>query len=344
VPVLPPGSTRLGFSFRLPQAERMGLEPRVLGELLGLGFDVVRLAALWDRLEPRPGAFDPSSLDWQVEAAVRSGTEVILALGPVKNFGYPEFYVPGHHLPAPLREGSLVTAGSRPELAEASLAVLSRLVERYRGVSAITAWQVEHEALDPLGLEHSWRLGAGFVSAEVDLVRQLDPGRPILLNGFVPMSIPVALQQRWRTRGQGDSLGLAWSLADIVGLDVYPCHALAGMAGVSLYLDASDGAIPDRLMSAISSARRAGRRVMVSEGQAEPWEAVTNPPNPPGRVAASCPPERLITTYNACLAAASDAGTDLAAYLFWGTEYWLLRHRNGDPSYVSAFERVRAYG
>ena len=32
------------------------------------------------------------------------------------------------------------------------------VAERYRDHAAVVAWQVEHEALDPLGLEHSWRL------------------------------------------------------------------------------------------------------------------------------------------------------------------------------------------
>lgn len=338
IPVAPHGGTKLGFSFRLPQAELMGLyPPKALGDLLELGFDTVRLAALWNRLEPDAGSFDWSSLDGQVETATKAGIEVILALGPLKNFGYPEFHVPGHHLPTPLPEGRLVTARSHPELAHSALAFLERLLERYRGVRSITAWQVEHEAIDPLGLEHSWRLAVSLVSEEVDLVRRLDPSRPIVLNAFLPMSRPVALQQRWRTRDQGDSLALTLSAADIVGLDVYPSHALTRAGGLSAYLDASEDVVRGRVRSAMEAARQHGRRVVVTEGQAEPWEAVTNPPNPAGLVAASCPPERLIQTYNACLAA---AGGDLEAYLFWGAEYWLQRRVSGDVSYLGAIERL----
>ncbi|MGH7776544.1 MAG: beta-galactosidase [Candidatus Dormibacterales bacterium] len=313
-------------------------------DLLGMGFTVLRLAALWSRFEPRPGVFDASSLDWQIEAAARAGRDVILALGPVKNVGYPEFYVPAHHLPGPLREGAIVTAASHPELAEAARTFLSRLVERYRGVSSITAWQVEQEAVDPLGMEHSWRLAADLVRAEVELVRSLDPGRPLLLNGFLPMSRPVEVQQRWRTRDQGDSLALAMGLGDIVGLDVYPCHALAGLAGLGVYLHAGEAAASRRLGAAFAAARGRDLRVMVTEGQAEPWEAMTDPPSPDGRVAASCPPERLIETYNLCLKAAEDARVSLEAYLFWGAEYWLRRRRAGDPSYVGAVERVLEAG
>ena len=75
--------------------------------------------------------------------------------------------------------------------------------------------------------------------AEVGAVRAADPARPVLMNGFLPTSAPVALQQRWRTRDQGDSLAVAQRLADIVGVDFYPRHALASAGPLTLYLDGS---------------------------------------------------------------------------------------------------------
>jgi hypothetical protein len=68
---------------------------------------------------------------------------------------------------------------------------VARLVRRYAGREAIVAWQVEHEAVDPLGMEHSWRLAEAFALAEIDAVRAADPGRPVLMNGFSPTSWPV---------------------------------------------------------------------------------------------------------------------------------------------------------
>src|SRR5206468_5058285 len=180
---------------------------------------------------------------------------------------------------SPLREGSLVTATSHPGLLAASRSFIGRVVERYRDRKSVVAWQVEHEPVDPLGIEHSWRLATEFVRQEVDVVRQTDPTRPILINGFVPMSVPVALQQWFRTRDQGDSLSLAESAADIVGVDVYPRHALAGRAGFGVYLDASESRWNGRLRRLLKKAAANGR-VMITEGQAEPWESVTNPPNP----------------------------------------------------------------
>jgi hypothetical protein len=43
----------------------------------------------------------------------------------------------------------------------------------------------------------------------------------------------------------------------------------------------------------------------------------------------------MLATYNACIGWAR-----LYAFLFWGAEYWLVRQRSGDPSYLRAFARA----
>jgi hypothetical protein len=337
VPVESRGATRLGISFRPLQAEAMGLEPRAtLLTLLEHPYELIRLAALWNRMEPALNVFDPASLDWQVEAAERAGKQVIVAVGAVKNFGYPEFFIPRHHLSAPLPEGKLISEASHPALLEAAVEFVAQVVDRYRGRESVMAWQVEHEAVDPLGVEHSWRLATGFVRREIAEVRRFDLQRPVLLNGFLPMSSPVAAQQSWQTRDQGDSLSVAEEVADIIGVDFYPCHALGAAGGWTAYMDSREPAWPRRAKRLFKE----GRRVMITEGQAEPWEAVTTPPNPAGRAMASCPPERVIENYNRCVVQARESGRPLESYLFWGAEYWLLRQQAGDESYLGAFERI----
>ncbi|HEY6117937.1 MAG TPA: beta-galactosidase [Candidatus Dormibacteraeota bacterium] len=318
------GECRIGISFRPRQVEAFGLEGRsTLEQLLAYPFDLIRLAAYWDRIEPRDGAFDTAELDWQLEAAERAGKQVILGVGAVKNFGYPEVFVPKHHLDRSLKEGSLVTPESHPALLAAAKGFISRVVGTYASRPSIIAWQLEHEAVDPLGVEHSWRLSEAFVRSELDALRQADQ-RPVLMNGFLPMSPVVALNQRWSTRDQGDSLAVAARLADIVGVDYYPRHALVRLGPRTLYVDGSRSVIP----------RVSGKRVMFSEGQAEPWETDTTPPNPSQNFLFSCGPEQLITNFNAAMAARPEA------YLFWGAEYWILRKQSGDPSYLQAFERI----
>jgi hypothetical protein len=341
LPIAPRGSTILGISFRPRQVEALGLDgPATLRRLLSYPFGMIRLGAYWNRIEPGRGSFDTSELDWQLDAAERAGKQVILAVGAVKTFGYPELFVPSHYLGKPLREGTLIHPSDYPELIAGATEFIARVITRYRDRPSIVAWQVEHEAVDPLGMEHSWRLSVSFVERELRVIREADPSRPAMMNGFLPTSSLVQLTQWWRTRDQGDSLEVAARLADLVGLDYYPRHAMRRLGRRTLYLESGDlpweRARRRRLFAAV---RARGTRLMVSEGQAEPWEAVTVPPNPLRQVSHSCPPEDLIRNYNAAIAW-SVPGQPLYAYLFWGAEYWLLRDRAGDPTYLQAFARI----
>ena len=157
-----------------------------------------------------------------------------------------------------------------------------------------------------------------------------------MMNGFLPTSSLVWLSQSWRTRDQGDSLAVAAQLADIVGLDYYPRNALVKLGARNVYADGSAAKPPGALFTAI---RERNRRWMVAEGQAEPWEITTVPPNPIGKSMFSCGPHHLIENYSAAISWSSRE-TPLYAYLFWGAEYWVLRARSGDPSYLDAFQRV----
>jgi hypothetical protein len=148
---------------------------------------------------------------------------------------------------------------------------------------------------------------------------------------------------------------VAQRLADVVGIDFYPRHGLASAGLLALYLAGSRapwqqrrrarlldrmGKTAARTGTARSGNTRAGQRVMIAEGQAEPWEAVTTPPSPAGRAMYSCRPEDLIGNYNQCMRWTAREAIAADGYQFWGAEYWLLRERQGDPSYLAAFGRV----
>ena len=343
VPVAPGPSTMLGISFRPRQAESFDLEPTdALRALLDYPFEIIRLAAYWSFMEPQPGCFDLSELDWQVDAAEAAGKKIIICVGPVKCFGYPEYFVPDHVLDSLIPEHSVVSAKTHPSLLAAGTAFARRIVEQYRHREAVVAWQVEHEAVDPLGMEHSWHLSASFVRAEVDAVRFADPSRPVVLNGFLPTSTPVRLTQWWRTRYQGDSLTVAHRLADVIGVDFYPRHALVSLGPWSAYLDGAGRLWQQRRWRQLAAwqSEDPRRQMMITEGQAEPWEAVTVPPNPDNAGMYSCLPEDVIGNYNRAMRYSAQAGVACAAYLFWGAEYWLLRRAGGDFRYLDAFARV----
>ena len=342
LPVKPRGDTLLGISFRPLQAAAFGLDGHTtLQTLLTYPFQLIRLGAYWNRIEPEPGTFLPGELDWQMDAAEQAGKQIILCVGPLKTFGYPEFFVPAHHLRQPFLEHSLIKPAAYPALLEAAAAYITRLVERYRSRSSIVAWQLEHEAVDPLGIEHSWRLDAAYVEREITALKKADPTRPVMLNGFLPTTLPVRLSQGWQTRDQGDSLAVAQRLAGMVGIDYYPRNALAKIGSKTLYLDGSQSDTQQpRLKQLLAWAGAGGKKLLVSEGQAEPWEAVTTPPNPINQGMYSCLPEHVISNYNTCQGWFTGQPTALYAYLFWGAEYWMLRKQGGDSSYLKAFERI----
>src|SRR5260370_1081285 len=303
LPIRRRGQTLLGTSFRPLQVEAFGLEARAtLKTVLAFPFDIVRLAAYWNRIEGRSGQFDTSELDWQLDATERSGKQVILSVGPIKNFGCRGFFVRKHRVERPLREGSVVRPAAYAALFASASGFIRQIVDRYRNRSSIVAWQLEHEAADPLGVEHSWRLGADFIERELEALKEADPSRPVMMTGFLPTSSAVRLSQWWRTRDQGDSLAVAARLADIVGIDYYPRHALVNFGRRTLYLDGAglpwQRALTHTLLQAI---RQRGKRLMVSEGQAEPWEAITLPPNPEHRAMFSCRPADSTRNYNAAM-------------------------------------------
>src|SRR6266481_893169 len=169
LPIEPRRSTLLGISFRSPQVDVLGLDARtILQTLLAYPFQLIRLGAYWNRIEPEPGLFNTDELDWQIDAAEQAGKHIILCVGPLKTFSYPEFFVPAHHLSHPFPEYTLIKPSAYPSLLAAATAFITRLVERYKHRKSIVAWQLEHEAVDPLGVEHSWRLDVAFVEKEVE--------------------------------------------------------------------------------------------------------------------------------------------------------------------------------
>lgn len=341
VPIEPRRSTLLGLSFRTPQVIALGLDARTtLHTLLTYPFHLIRLGAYWNRIEAKPGRFSPDELDWQIDAAEQAGKQIILCVGPLKTFGYPEVFVPAHHLKHPFPEHSRITPSAYASLLADATDFITRLVERYKRRKGIVAWQLEHEAVDPLGIEHTWRLDVTFVKQEMEALRKADPTRPIMMNGFLPTSLPVYLSQWWRTRDQGDSLAVAQRMADIVGVDYYPRHALTTVGTKTLYLDGSQSPwLQRRWKHLFAWTRQHRQQLMIAEGQAEPWEAITIPPNPYRQGLYSCLPEHIITNYNTCMQW-SHSEAPLYAYLFWGAEYWMLRKQCADTSYLQAFTRI----
>ncbi|HET7529245.1 MAG TPA: beta-galactosidase [Candidatus Saccharimonadales bacterium] len=91
----------LGASFIPDYAESFGLNPKdTLTAMLkpvsqdGLGLKQVRLVSYWSDVEPTPGHYDFSKLDWQFALANKYGARVSLSIG-LRQPRWPECHEPG---------------------------------------------------------------------------------------------------------------------------------------------------------------------------------------------------------------------------------------------------------
>ncbi len=129
-----------------------------------------RLSAHWPNTEPADGKFNFSELDFQMREAQKRGASVILAVGR-RLPGWPECHIP-----------AWAQKLNPEERNQKLLQYIKAVVGRYKGFNNIKYWQVENE---PYFAAFS-RSGCGsldekLLKEEIELVRQLDPGRPVLL-------------------------------------------------------------------------------------------------------------------------------------------------------------------
>ncbi len=162
-----------GMSFNAPYALELGLEPlTVLDAMIDeLGIRHFRIAAHWNFIEPLKDTYDFSWMDGQLTRIEESGSDAIFGVGR-RLPRWPECHTP-------LWAEKLTWEEQKTEIRE----YITAVVNRYKGSSAITYWQVENEPyLTVFASEHCGsELDEAFLQEEIALVRSLDPTRPILV-------------------------------------------------------------------------------------------------------------------------------------------------------------------
>lgn len=167
-----PESIQYGMSFNTLYANELGLDWKEVYDafLDDLGVRHLRLAAHWPMVEPRSDVYNFSELDYQVARAEEVGAEVVFAVGR-RLPRWPECHIPNW------MEG-LEWEKQKQSLLE----YLEVTVTRYKDSPAITYWQVENEPyLEMFAEAHCGQLDEDFFAEEIDLVRSIDPTRPILV-------------------------------------------------------------------------------------------------------------------------------------------------------------------
>lgn len=169
-----------GVSFSSKQCRNFKLnEQAALSFLLKtVSFRRFRLMSYWNEHEKTPGNYDFTALDKQVALIEKNGGVVSLCLG-ARQPRWPESHWPKWALDLP-----------QVERYETLYRFIENVVKRYKDNSTIISWQLENEALN-----RSFGKNGDFNHArlrhEYQLVKQLDPSRPIIMSTSNTWGIPV---------------------------------------------------------------------------------------------------------------------------------------------------------
>jgi hypothetical protein len=284
-----------GLSFNTPYAQELGLNWKETYKTIleELGVKHLRLAAHWDMVEPEPGVYDWSALDYQLSMARTYNADVIFGVGR-RLPRWPECHVPGWAKDMTWEE-------QKKEIS----AYITEAVTRYKSDPTIIYWQVENEPyLDVFATEHCGKLDESFLEEEIALVRSLDATRPILVTDSGNLGT-------WKG---------AYSHGDAFGTSVYVYFWNPELGQFKTVLPAWFY----RLKEGIISLFYGKKQTFLIELSAEPWllEPVINAP-------LDVQYSRMnVGKFNEILEYAKD--TRYETQYLWGAEWWYWLHIQGE--------------
>jgi len=127
--------TQLGVTFIPSYAEYYGLNPQETMRAMvdDLGVRHFRLVSYWEKIEPTPGQYDFSQLDWQFKMAEDTNTKISLSLG-LRQPRWPECHIPDW------------AAQQSTEQWSANLKTyMGKVIDRYKNSPALQSYQLENE-------------------------------------------------------------------------------------------------------------------------------------------------------------------------------------------------------
>ena len=305
---------RIGTTFSKKQCDYLDLDWREMYlRTMKEKFDIIRLGAYWDEIEPEADKYDFTILDWQIEQAKENNIPVLLTVG-MKAPRWPEFFIPDWVMEkVDLHFGQDVAKSGY--LRYRTLKFIQAVVEHYKDEKIIQYWQVENEALDRSGAKYWW-INSEFLKEETLVVRELDPlDRPIVINAA---TFPNGFLHRLRNLFVSNKPILeSLAIADILAINVYPVVGQRFWK-LNFYFWTHPKERKSYFKEILDLAKDHDKKVWITELQSEPWE--------PGHLV-HMESERPPTGWPQMMAENFEELRDLGfdTILLWGTEYWRFR-------------------
>jgi hypothetical protein len=168
----------LGASFIPDYASSFGLDPQQTLQAMfapasqdGLRLKQVRLVSYWSDIEPTPGQYDFSKLDWQFAMANKYGAKISLAIG-LRQPRWPEC-----HEPSWVNVDSNNRQSWEPQLYK----YMSSVVNRYKDNPALQDYELENEFFMKVFGECK-DFDRNRLVAELNLVKGLDSQHKVIIS------------------------------------------------------------------------------------------------------------------------------------------------------------------
>ncbi len=174
----------LGVSFIPDYAQSLGLDAQKTMDAILNNLQVrhLRLTSYWSDIEPTPGHYDFSQLDWEFQKAEAAHAKVSLSLG-LRQPRWPECHMPAW-------AANEQESAWQPQLEQ----FITAVINRYKNSPSLESYQLENEYFNTFG--QCTNYDRQRLVAEFNLVKKDDPRHPVIISrsnnyGGLPLGQPT---------------------------------------------------------------------------------------------------------------------------------------------------------